>query len=86
LADRANSRLVYTNDPYRDIQPLELKKADKDAATYRCYYCEVDRNATDYVGEDKNFIFIDLSLILAVPKPSLPNYIPLQSLGTQALE
>jgi hypothetical protein len=89
LIDSVNStnRLpVYTNDPYRNIQPLELKKADKDVISYRCFYCGVDRNTVDYVGEDKNFIFIDVSLILAVPKLSLPNYIPLQSLGVQSFD
>ncbi|MDR0860222.1 MAG: hypothetical protein LBO09_04535 [Candidatus Peribacteria bacterium] len=86
LVDRANTLPIYTNDLYRDIQPLELKKADKDIASYRCFYCDVDRNAVDYVGMDKNSIFIDLFLALATPKSSLPNYIPLQSLGTQAFD
>ncbi|MDR2540750.1 MAG: hypothetical protein LBD11_02990 [Candidatus Peribacteria bacterium] len=78
LADRANGRPVYTNDPYREVQPLELKKTDKDASSYYCFYCEPDREAVEYDGEDKNNLFINYQL--AVPKSSLSAYVPLQQI------
>jgi hypothetical protein len=78
LITRANAQPVYTNDPRREIQTLELVKTDRDATSYHCFYCEPDRNAIDYNGEDNNAIFIDY--VLAVPKAALATFTPLQTL------
>jgi hypothetical protein len=51
----------FTNDPTRDIQSLSFKKVSKDIASYHCFFCEADRSPSNYAGEDKNNLFIDLA-------------------------
>ena len=84
--ETATASSLFTNDPTRDIQMLPFEKAEKDIATYRCFYCEADRNALNYEGEDKEYLFIDGQWWFGVKKSLLPSYAPLQQFGIQAIE
>lgn len=81
---------MYTNDPSWKISMLPLSITWKDEKSYKPYFLPephpavVPANLLDWHGEDKEHLFLDFGLV-ATKKSELPDYIPLQFVGTQAI-
>lgn len=81
---------IYTNDPSWEVAMLQVSITWKDEKSYKVYFLPehhpavIPADPLDWHGEDKEYLFLDFGLV-ATKKSELPNYIPLQFMGTQAV-